>query len=280
MLAGKNHPNSPKSLSDVLEEELDGEIGPNSSAELSEAQQQARLKEIYKRIHSLQTKRSALCLSGGGIRSASFGLGVLQALARAGLLEKFDYLSTVSGGGYIGGWLSAWIHNHPRGRDGVLADLKTTPDRTIEPERDPIRHLRAFSNYLTPRFGLFSADTWTIGATLLRDILLNWIVLLSWLAALLLIPRFCVFAALSRPSPATLFALLVRRACQLRDRHGLCRHRSPELWQLALAATPLPRRLVRPNVCGGIFFLRVVGRISQHQRVGRCRSCHPRRACH
>ena len=208
MLAGKNHPNSQKSLSDVLEEELDGEIGPNSSAELSEAQQQARLKEVYKRIHSLETKRSALCLSGGGIRSASFGLGVLQALARAGLLEKFDYLSTVSGGGYIGGWLSAWIRNHPRGRDGVLTDLKTTPDRTIEPENATIRHLRSFSNFLTPRFGLFSADTWTIGATVLRDILLNWIVLLSCLATLLLIPRFCVFAAFSRPSPATVFALL------------------------------------------------------------------------
>jgi hypothetical protein len=209
MPAGKNHPNSPKSLPDVLEEELDGEIGPNSGAEISEAALQQRLKKVYKRIHSLETKRSALCLSGGGIRSASFGLGVLQALARSGLLEKFDYLSTVSGGGYIGGWLSAWIHHHPCGRKGVLTDLKTTPDRTIEPESDPIRHLRAFSNYLTPRFGLFSVDSWTIGATILRDILLNWIVLLSWLAAILLIPRFCVLGAFSRPDPAMLFALLV-----------------------------------------------------------------------
>src|ERR1700760_2933983 len=49
---------------------------------------------------------SALCLSGGGIRSAVFGLGVLQGLQRFGLLEQFHYLSTVSGGGYIGGWLS------------------------------------------------------------------------------------------------------------------------------------------------------------------------------
>lgn len=45
---------------------------------------------------------SALCLSGGGIRSASFNLGVLQGLARYKLLRSFDYLSTVSGGGYIG----------------------------------------------------------------------------------------------------------------------------------------------------------------------------------
>ncbi len=52
---------------------------------------------------------SALCFSGGGIRSATFCLGVLQGLAKYGLLDKFDYLSTVSGGGYIGSWLSAWI---------------------------------------------------------------------------------------------------------------------------------------------------------------------------
>src|SRR5947209_515607 len=57
---------------------------------------------------------AALCLSGGGIRSASFGLGVIQALAgqaRKGaaansaensLLAGFHYVSTVSGGGYIG----------------------------------------------------------------------------------------------------------------------------------------------------------------------------------
>src|SRR3954454_12098922 len=50
-----------------------------------------------------------LALSGGVIRSATFNLGVLQALAELELLEEFDYLSTVSGGGYIGSWLSAWV---------------------------------------------------------------------------------------------------------------------------------------------------------------------------
>jgi hypothetical protein len=53
-------------------------------------------------------QRSALCISGGGIRSATFALGALQGLADLGILENFDYLSTVSGGGYIGGWLMAW----------------------------------------------------------------------------------------------------------------------------------------------------------------------------
>src|SRR5689334_3872420 len=52
---------------------------------------------------------SALCFSGGGIRSASFCLGVAQALANARVLHRFDYLSTVSGGGYVGGWLQQML---------------------------------------------------------------------------------------------------------------------------------------------------------------------------
>ena len=47
-----------------------------------------------------------LALSGGGIRSASFALGLLQALYGFGAFDKFHYLSTVSGGGYIGGALT------------------------------------------------------------------------------------------------------------------------------------------------------------------------------
>src|SRR5215472_9523418 len=55
----------------------------------------------------LSDRLVGLAFSGGGIRSATFGLGVLQALKKLGLLEKVHYLSTVSGGGYIGSWLTA-----------------------------------------------------------------------------------------------------------------------------------------------------------------------------
>src|SRR5437870_4410607 len=77
--------------------------------------------ELYGIIRALPPKRSALCLSGGGVRSAIFNLGILQGLARCGLLEKFDYLSTVSGGGFIGSWLTAWIHRV--GPDEVMKEL-------------------------------------------------------------------------------------------------------------------------------------------------------------
>src|SRR5262249_12722235 len=43
-----------------------------------------------------------LALSGGGIRSATFCFGLLRALGANGALKRFDYLSTVSGGGYVG----------------------------------------------------------------------------------------------------------------------------------------------------------------------------------
>ena len=53
---------------------------------------------------------AGLALSGGGIRSASFSLGVLQAFARRNLMSEFHYISTVSGGGYIGSSLAWWLH--------------------------------------------------------------------------------------------------------------------------------------------------------------------------
>jgi hypothetical protein len=44
----------------------------------------------------------ALALSGGGVRSATFCVGFLRGLAKNKLLIRFDYMSTVSGGGYAG----------------------------------------------------------------------------------------------------------------------------------------------------------------------------------
>jgi len=58
------------------------------------------------RPHS-EGKLVGLCLSGGGLRSACFGTGFVQALHRTGLWRFVDYLSTVSGGGYIGGHLTS-----------------------------------------------------------------------------------------------------------------------------------------------------------------------------
>src|SRR5712692_6578121 len=145
---------------------------------------------LYEAIHDLREKRSALCLSGGGIRSATFALGVLQGLAKVKVLPQFHYLSTVSGGGYIGGWLTAWLH-HSRDDVAVVAASLAALDSSdkLDPEPSPVSHLRDYSNYLAPRSGLLSADTWTLAGTILRNLILLWVVLLPLLAAGLLVPR-------------------------------------------------------------------------------------------
>lgn len=63
-----------------------------------------------------------LALSGGGIRSACFNLGLLQALYRFGVLRYVDFLSTVSGGGYVGAHLTSLIHNHLKEGERVTPD--------------------------------------------------------------------------------------------------------------------------------------------------------------
>src|SRR6516162_5173606 len=162
-----------RKLVDVLREEF-AALHPDADAGRT-------LADFYAAVHRLEPPQSALCFSGGGIRSASFALGVLQALARHGLLFRFDYLSTVSGGGYIGSWLSAW-RRHAGNDAGVLQSLT---NRQADPPDEPleIASLRADSNYLTPQLGLLSADTWTAVALYIRNLLLNWLVLVPMFAA-------------------------------------------------------------------------------------------------
>lgn len=249
-------------------------------------------------IDHTQPDLVGLALSGGGIRSATFCLGFLQELQRLRLLRIFDYLSTVSGGGYLGGWWSAWLsrrqedtsegpafdaedihdpvgllkrslesldptaqalgrhlQSSKRGQKllGVLrlpalrqltprlyeplaeelnayidqtatlekkwerktclidafpCELRDTfpPREQIEPERendddihqqesegsrcawkDPIHHLRLFANYLTPRKGILSADTWRAISVISRNLILTWLILLPLLGGVMLL---------------------------------------------------------------------------------------------
>lgn len=150
-----------------------------------------------------------LAFSGGGIRSATFNLGILQSFADLGILRFFDYLSTVSGGGYIGSWFSAWVWNERKSPCGGFGAVETQLKPALSERRrgeekcpsvatvgeyrecgpDPIFHLRRYSNYLTPRIGAFSQDTWTAIATYVRNLLLVQLMLIPALAVVLLIPR-------------------------------------------------------------------------------------------
>ena len=132
-----------------------------------------------------------LAISGGGIRSATFSLGILQALARRGILRHLDYLSTVSGGGYIGSWWASWIRREqlnsaPHEKfQSVVSELGGKGDE----EAPEITFLRMYSNYLTPRVSFFSADTWVVSAIWARNTLLNLAILVALFASIVLMVR-------------------------------------------------------------------------------------------
>jgi hypothetical protein len=180
-------------FSEVFQNELDllrprpeGGPGPEGLAPASRP-------AVLRRAH--ESVLAGLALGGGGVRSATFNLGVLQALGEQHLLRDFDYLSTVSGGGFIGGWLSKCI----REKHGNVAAVEAvlTPGaagEAVEAEPVEIQFLRQYSNYLSPRSGVFSADTWTLIGTYVRNTGLNLTMLVAWLCALLILPRFAVWA--------------------------------------------------------------------------------------
>ncbi|HWE02943.1 MAG TPA: hypothetical protein VG326_11095 [Tepidisphaeraceae bacterium] len=219
---GETLPNSYTAIRDVaLHPPADVDVRTSSKVAFSDdldrqaAENEAILPELYKLIHARAAagrKRTALCFSGGGIRSATFNLGLLQKLTQLGLLTRFDYLSTVSGGGYLGSWLTGWIHRHPQGVDGVVRELNVygahdeksaVPRRRIspvKPEPAPVRHLRTYSRYLSPNLGVLSADTWTLVSIYTRNLLLNWLVLIPLLLAVLAIPRICAAYVTLSPS--------------------------------------------------------------------------------
>ena len=159
---------------------------------------------------------TGLALSGGGIRSASFSLGVMQALAHNGWLKNFDYLSTVSGGGYIGAsvsWLLSQEHDpdttgikrfgldrrtfpygtYPMSGSNPELHLKTNTDDTqaTSPDAAPgldqiykgklLRYLRQGAKYLTPGDGI---NALSLVAVILRGALVSLSVYFGLLLAL------------------------------------------------------------------------------------------------
>ncbi|MGA7383774.1 MAG: patatin-like phospholipase family protein [Methylocella sp.] len=104
------------------------------------------IKHEGKRDRTTYKSFTGLALSGGGIRSASFGLGALQALHAYSGIEGIDYLSTVSGGGYIGCSLTAAMQK--TGGEFPFTNPENYDDT------DSVRHIRDYSNYLVPHGAL------------------------------------------------------------------------------------------------------------------------------
>ena len=175
----------PYSFDEVLAAELDAINA--SRAETGQRPEDKADKSDNAVVRAHQTRLLGLALSGGGIRSATFGLGILQTLARLGLLRRVDYLSTVSGGGYIGGWLHAWVKRENGDIRNVEDKLAVPPGAAVHEPRQ-LSWLRQYGNYLTPRIGLLSADTMAGVTTWLRNVLLNQIILVTLGLAVLCLP--------------------------------------------------------------------------------------------
>lgn len=136
-----------------------------------------------------------IALSGGGIRSAVFSIGALQALAGKGFLERFDYLSTVSGGGYTGASLVWWLGNQAEAEEkfdlgekfpyGTQDPSKAVPKELRDKSGELVlNHLRRHGNYLTPGNGI---TIWSGIAIVLRAIFLNLVVWIPLTAATILV---------------------------------------------------------------------------------------------
>lgn len=146
----KQHPNQ------FIEEELKKDVNwrprgverHNNEDSLSKLEEQSiNERRKYYGIPN-QNWASGIALSGGGIRSATFAMGVLVALSKRGLIKQFDYLSTVSGGGYTGSFLSQLL-----GAENLNPNLslneKDLPFKRSEGESNLLRRIRQGASYLS-----------------------------------------------------------------------------------------------------------------------------------
>ena len=106
---------------------------------------------------ALEVPHAGLALSGGGVRSATFCLGLIRGLAQNGILRRFDYVSTVSGGGFIGAALGRLVGSI--GIDKAEQQLAASDSLVVA-------WLRRNGRYLTPSG---ARDLGMAAATLLRD---------------------------------------------------------------------------------------------------------------
>lgn len=129
----------------------------------------------------LEHSTAGLALSGGGIRSASYCLGVVNGLASRQFLPLLHYISGVSGGGYISSWLTAWAYRNKGGARGIQKELNKAGADCA-----PIHWIRRYGSYLCPRPGVMATDVWSLIVSYVR----NWFPIL---VLLLLLTSACLF---------------------------------------------------------------------------------------
>ncbi len=128
-------------------------LGLNS--EVSDAIVAAEKDEISQRRRAVGQRESGdlvgLAISGGGIRSATFALGVVQGLVDRGVFKQVDLVSTVSGGGYLGSFLSSMLNSAPADVPQCGPTRDQSPFKAdIAGDSHAIRELRNHSRFILP----------------------------------------------------------------------------------------------------------------------------------
>ena len=113
------------------------------------SESEARMRKLreLKPEANVERELAGLAFSGGGIRSAAFNLGVVQVLGKWRVLPALDYLSTVSGGGYLGSCISALMNGPGATWENFPLRGRSKKEQAEEPA---IKRLRQHSKYLAP----------------------------------------------------------------------------------------------------------------------------------
>jgi hypothetical protein len=103
-----------------------------------------------------QAKRTiGLALSGGGSKSAPFEIGVLAGLEDAGVLEKVDYISSVSGGSYA----ALYFYSHLLAQFQPASEERTLTRKTMFFDCLPSKYASMFTPSSPPaNWSIASAD--------------------------------------------------------------------------------------------------------------------------
>lgn len=166
------------------QEEFREAVFPEELADVARRREQVDPRPLpHPRRPCVDNELVGLAISGGGIRSATFALGAVQGLARHGLLRHVDYLSTVSGGGYLGACISSLLNNPQAGVNAADFPLRYTRGCS---EPAALTHVRNCSNYLDPG-GLL--NTLRIPVLLLRGMLLNLCVFLPYILGAVIVTQ-------------------------------------------------------------------------------------------
>lgn len=130
-------------------------------------------------------------LSGGGIRSATFCLGIFQALARLNRIREIDYLSTISGGGYFGAFLGRLFTRNNMNHDAVKERLLVV-DKSAQAgfthKYPEIPWLRENGRYLSPNGGgdfilalSMMLRNWIATLVVMASFVLSGLLLIHWI---------------------------------------------------------------------------------------------------